>query len=707
MERIVVSAVASRVVEPLAATPASVTVIERDDIERTHSRDIRDALRYEPDISVEYAAARFGLGNIAIRGLEGNRVQVVEDGIRLPDNYKIGSFSNASRNPFSTALVSRIEVLRGPASALYGSDALAGVVSMTTLDARDLVRPGADAGGFLEGEYVSADASILRTAAGAARGSSFEIFGAVTRSDGRERDNQGEVGGTGATRTEANPQDARAESQLFRIGGPLGDAARWRATYEHYDKRVATDVLSLNPQSIKTVSLAADDTAKRERASLDVEAGNWQGVERLAWLLYHQRSSTRQDTTEVRANTTAQCLSANGTVSCRREASFHFDQDETGTTLIASWLRGRHHVVAGAEASRTRTEEMRDGQQTNLNTGAVTHTVGTDIFPTRDFPISNLDRFGAFAQDDVALGSAHVIPALRYDRFATKPEADATFTSSNPGRAIASNTDSAWSPKLGALVALGANDTLALQFATGFRAPPYADVNIGISNLPLGYTVIPNPDLKPETSRGIEAGVRGHRGRFDYSLTAFGTDYHDLIVSRAPLPCPGDPRCVPAAPITFQSQNVTRARIVGAEVRAMASFDDWHANFGAAWTRGDDRTKNLPLNTIDPAKAVAGATWEPRGEPWDLEIVGTAAARKTRIDTSAGTINATPGFATVDILGRWRIGKHATLRAGAFNVFDRKYWIWSDVRGLLNPGASFDRYTQPGRSYGIGLKLEL
>src|SRR5690349_5744051 len=114
MEKIVVTAVASRVEEAVDATPATVSVIPREQLERELARDVRDALRYEPGVSVEYEATRFGLGNIAIRGLDGNRVQMLQDGIRLPDNYKVGSFSNASRDAFETPLLSRIELLRGP-----------------------------------------------------------------------------------------------------------------------------------------------------------------------------------------------------------------------------------------------------------------------------------------------------------------------------------------------------------------------------------------------------------------------------------------------------------------------------------------------------------------------------------------------------------------------------------------------------------------
>jgi hemoglobin/transferrin/lactoferrin receptor protein len=82
----------------------------------------------------------------------------------------------------------------------------------------------------------------------------------------------------------------------------------------------------------------------------------------------------------------------------------------------------------------------------------------------------------------------------------------------------------------------------------------------------------------------------------------------------------------------------------------------------------------------------------------------TYVARKSRIDQSAGALYATPAFTVVDLTGHLAFGRHATLTAGVFNLFDRKYWLWSDVRGIANPGASIDRYTQPGRNYGVHFK---
>lgn len=708
LEKIVVTAVASRVAETVDATPATVSVIERSGLDRTLARDLRDALRYEPGVSIENGATRFGLGNISIRGLEGNRVVMLQDGIRLPDGYRVGSFSSASRNPFDLALLSRIEILRGPGSALYGSDALAGVVSMSTLDPRDVLRGEARASGFVDAGYAQADRSVARTGALAANAGALQALVAVARTDGRERESQGDVEARGATRTVPNPQDGRAQAALGKIVVPLAGGGRWRFTLEGFERHVATDVASLNPQSVKTVSLLADDRAKRSRLGVDGEAFFRAGpVDRLSWLAYRQRSTTAQDTTEERANTTAQCLSANGAVRCRREARFRFEQEETGITVIGESAALGHRLVYGVEGARVETVEQRDGRQTNLDTGAATNTVGTDVFPTRDFPKSRVERLGAFVQDELALGWVTLIPALRFDRLEMKPLPDALYSASNPGKAVVSLTDSAWSPKLGALLPVGSATTLTFQIAAGFRAPPYSDANVGLSNLPLGYAVIANPDLQPETSRGVELGLRGRSRTVDYSVTVYRTEYRDLIVSRAPLPCPGDPRCVPAAPITFQSQNITRARIEGVEARLLARIaPDWTAKAGAAWSRGDDRSKGAPLNSVDPAKLVAGLAWEPGARPWGVELAVTHAAGKKRIDASAGVLAPTPSYTVVDLMAHARIGKHAIVRAGVFNLFDGKYWLWSDVKGVLNAGASFDRYTQPGRTASVSIRLD-
>ena len=112
----------------------------------------------------------------------------------------------------------------------------------------------------------------------------------------------------------------------------------------------------------------------------------------------------------------------------------------------------------------------------------------------------------------------------------------------------------------------------------------------------------------------------------------------------------------------------------------------------------------MPLNAVDPAKGVAGLAWDSAAKRWGGEAIATHAAKKTRIDSSAGVLVPTPAYTVIDLVAYARIGRDVTLNAGIFNLTDRKYWLWTDVKGVLNAGASFDRYTQPGRNASVSVK---
>lgn len=704
LERVQVIGIAHRAARLLDDVPTTASVITRSDIEQGASFSLRDLLRYEPGVTIDNAPARFGLGSVNIRGLEGNRVQMLIDGIRLPEGYRVGSFSNATRNQLDLGLLQRVEILRGPGSALYGSDALAGVLSFTTIDPGDLLAGRARAA-TIDAGYGDANDSVHQGLAAATEIGALQALVGYQRSDGHETDNRGTVDVVGTARTTPNPQDNAREAWLAKLVMPLRGDGRWRVTYERHAQGIRTDVLSLNPQSSRTVSLSADDAALRERASADIEFANV-GIDRVRALVYTQRSVTRDDTREVRANTTAVCLSALGNVRCERDARFRFEQREDGASLLGE-LQALGRWVFGAEASRLRADELRDGRQTNLDTGAVTSVVGGEPLPTRDFPLSTTERFGLFAQDEIDVSRrVTLIPALRYERFRVTPQIDAIYATGNPGRAVVSNDDAAFSPKLGTLVRVAEGTTLSAQWATGFRPPPAADINIGLTNLPAGYTVVPNPDLKAERSRGVEVGLRLRRALFEFALTAFETRYADLIVSRAPLACPGDPACVPGATGTFQSQNISHARIRGAEGSGLARLGrgfSLHGAFAAA--AGTDTARDRPLNTIEPARATLGLRYEQSRVDAALHL--THARAKSRIDTSAAALFATPAYTVVDLTASMRLGPHARLSLGVFNLLDRKYWLWSDVRNVLNPGATVDRYTQPGRNASALLRVSL
>ena len=708
-ERILIVA-ASRVEEPLEATPSPVSVIERREIQENVATDLRSLLRYEPGVSIDSSPARFGLGNINIRGLDGNRVMTTIDGIRLPEGYRVGSFSNASRNLFGLGLLDHVEIVRGPTSAVHGSDALAGVFAVSTVSPDAYLREGRTTGGEVFAHYAQADESFGGGAVGAARLGATQLLVGLETANGHEVMNKADVGGTGAARTQPNPQDTHTESQLIKWVVPAGTRWSWTVTGERYARDVTTDVLSLNPQSARTTSLGADDRARRDRGSVEGVAhdvGPWSTLRLMA---YAQRSETAQDTDEVRANTTAACLSAAGRVRCEREARFRLEQREVGLSAIGETrVAGfglEHAIATGAEAARVRYEETRDGRQTNLDTGAVTSVVGGEKLPTRDFPVTDADRFGAFVQDRIEThaGKLEWIPALRYDAYRLTPEIDELFLAANGSRPVASQRESAWSPRFGMLWHAGPQWTLTGQLATGYRAPSASDLNIGLSNLPAGYAVVPNPELRPERSVGLELGARYAGPSIHAWATVFDTRYEDLILSRAPLACPGDPACIPGATGTFQSQNVSSAGIYGLEAQLEWRFaPQWLAHAAYAHLHGKDRSKDVPLNSIDPPKLVAGVAWRPAWGGLGAHV--TYVREPERVDTSTGIKFVPPGWTTLDLDAHWQLAPNIRIDAGLFNATDRKYWLWSDVRGLTNVNSGFDRYTQPGRNVSVGLRV--
>ena len=108
--------------------PVTVSVITAEDIEENLYTDIKDLVRFEPGVSVPTSPQRFnaalsgagrdGNSGFTIRGMGGDRVLIVTDGIRVPDGFSFGA-QNVGRGGYNDLdLMQRVEILRGPASAL-------------------------------------------------------------------------------------------------------------------------------------------------------------------------------------------------------------------------------------------------------------------------------------------------------------------------------------------------------------------------------------------------------------------------------------------------------------------------------------------------------------------------------------------------------------------------------------------------------------
>jgi hemoglobin/transferrin/lactoferrin receptor protein len=366
-----------------------------------------------------------------------------------------------------------------------------------------------------------------------------------------------------------------------------------------------------------------------------------------------------------------------------------------------------HRLVFGGEAMRSQMTESRNGLQTSLPSGVSTNVLLGEVMPVRDFPRSTTTTFGVYLQDEFRpwSGRLTVLPALRLDHYRLRPKEDALYREDNPRQTPVSLTHTSLTPRLG--VTWRVTEELALfgQYVRGFRSPPFADVNIGLDVALFNYRAIPNPDLRPEKSNAFEIGLRSTREALSGSVSLFYTRYRDFIESRVNIGV--DPA---TAATLFQSRNLARAEIWGAEAEGIARLGDWipalapwSLRFAVSYARGSDLERDRPLNSVDPLKAVVGLRYAAPDGVWDAELLTTAVAAKDRVSDGAAPLVRTAGFVTVDLLAQWRITERLTAQAGLFNLTDRSYLEWTDVRERVASDPLLELYRRPGRNASISI----
>jgi hemoglobin/transferrin/lactoferrin receptor protein len=715
LDRVTVTATRSE--KKLQDAPVTASVISDQDIEDGLVKDIKDLVRFEPGVSVRRAPVRFtaagastgrdGNAGFNIRGLEGNRVLVLVDGVRVPDGYAFGAQNMGRGDYVDLDTLKSVEIVRGPASALYGSDGLAGSVNYFTKDPSDLLKNGKAFS--LRGRvgYASADESWTESLVAAGQSGSWEGLIAYTRRDGEGQKTAGTNDSANTDRTTANPEDNQSNAVLARVVYTLNDQNRFRLTYDHLDSDTDWTVLSAIAKpplaSTSVLGLTAFDEMKRDRVSLDHRFTGGQGlIQSAQTTLYYQNSTTRQYSAEDR-NTAADRI---------RDATFDNEVFGAALELHSDAVIGgvTHKFVWGGDASITRQEGVRDG----------TVPPAGEVFPTRAFPTTDYTLAGAYVQDEIAVGPVTFYPAVRFDYYKLEPKTDALFTANVP----ASQNDSHVSPKLGVVWKATDLVTVFANAAAGFKTPSPSQVNNGFANLVSNYMSISNPDLKPETSETFELGFRLNRPTWNASVTGFTGKYDDFIEQ---VQVRGT--FTPTNPAVYQYINQSKAEISGAEARFTTELGHGFTLQGAAsYARGNSENDGVkaPLVTIDPVKLVAGLSYrDPAGRfGGALNAVHSAKESAGRSGVSCSTTITRPAplppltqtgsdycwmpkeFTVFDLTAYWNVTDNVTLRGGVFNITGQTYAWWSDVRGVADNSTVKDAYTQPDRNYSVSLAVK-
>ena len=702
--------------------PVSMDVFEASELQDRQINDIHDLAQQLPNVSVRRAPPRFtvtGAGNptgrdgnagFNIRGLGGNRVLMLVDGIRLPHSYLNGN--NAfGRDTLSLSLLKRIELVRGPSSVLYGSDGLAGLVNFITHEPADFLLKDGESPTRLGGRAAIAwsgedrGLGLSATVAGRASESLEWLLTATTRHDSGV-DNRGDNDAPYADRTTPNPQTQRSASLLGKLVFRPQPGQKHVLTLEHAQKDSDFELLSSRTRPPLLAASVVDESAvqsmKRDRLTWDARYSlDWAAADQLQTVL------SWQDTTQQDDGRTAR---RDGGVRLRdtayRERAWQASVRASKTMpLSAQWAQ---KISYGIDHVNTQVSSWFGG----FDPAPLPRYV-----PKKYFPDSRESSTGLYAQDELMHERWSITPGLRLERFALDVTSQQGYAppAPTPGKSLSGSNVS---PKLGVVYRATPQWSIFGQYASGFRAPDAAQVN-GFTENPTPSTfvkLLSNPDLKPETSRNLELGLRGRLERVNVDMAIFTGRFNNLIVDKKPLGGTG----VAGDPLVFQTVNVDNATIRGFEIKGSV---DWgllaggrlSTPFAYGQTRGKDNATGLPLNSIDPSKLVLGVKYQTA--QWDWWLDATYHAAKTAGDLDSPYLPkplnpprvrqfTTPSATTLDVGMQWRARKNLRVNLGIANLTNRKYWLWSDVQGLAASSPVIDAYTQPGRHANLMVAMD-
>jgi iron complex outermembrane recepter protein len=461
---------------PLATTPLTspqpTAVLGGTDLRVAQAPTLGETL--EGTAGVHNLSTGPGIGKPVIRGLTSNRVLVLDDGVRLETQQ----WGDEHGPNLSTAEADRIEVIRGPASVLYGSDALGGVINVVQKELPDAIGRPAFAGGSFSALYNSnnrqPDGTLLLQGASGGLGFRGTISG-HTSSDVRTPDytlwNSGDRAGTGSAAI-----------------GYRGNWGSVRGTYTYRDERIElTDADSLG-----TPLQRINEQRGRVDATLPL------GINRLEATASYEQNRRREFDDEASSDVALGLLSRN-------------------------WLADvkLHHAPLGNLAgviglSGWRTTFEKFGEETLI-------------------PDNQANNFGAYVFEQLEAGRWSFSAGARYDYRHLDVTADDQL-----GVAAQTRTYNSLSGNLGILYRVAEPVALVLNFGRGLRAPSAFDLfSNGVHEGTVAFER-GDPNLKNETSFNADLAVRVQSRTVSLEVGAFANVIQDFIFTE-PVPDEIDP----------------------------------------------------------------------------------------------------------------------------------------------------------------------
>ncbi len=695
-KEVVVSA--TRTEQNVTDVSASIESVSAKDIDRTLSKNLYDAVQYTPGVEAT-TAGRFGISGFNIRGMEGDRIKVVVDGVQqtTPFNPGGGAVQAIYPNAIELDTLTSIEINKGPSSTLYGSDAMAGVVVLKTKDPSDILKTDGDENRFgIKSGYYSADEQFKNTLTWAMRKGDFETLFMGTYAIGNELENFGDGADIdGSDRGLENPADKDLNNILAKLYYHLNDTNKIGFVFErynyNYDENNKKGNYTLGFGSTPMVTYAnatSNDETTRTRYGINYELTQ----PNLAFdtMKLDLNFQTTETINENFSNVTDHLgyIGYSGDRTRIREAEDQTIQFDGQFGKIIALDNSIHELTYGVNYVHTNFE---------LNNVDVYHDTGTSQPGSTTIPDAKVKQWGIFLQDNAFLLEDTLVlnAGVRYDSFDANPSSDDGFTTDRK-----KNSNDAWTGKLGAVYHINNKLSTFAQISQGFKAPTIEQLYYEYNT---GAEFVPNPDLEAEKSLSYEIGFRGQSEFAKFELTGFLTQYKDFIDSEDLVSTdPNKDR------ITIVNRD--EVDISGVEFSSTLLLDEsfsapkgMYAKLSVTYLESEDKSTGDELESVAPLSSVVGLGYDNHEYQFGTLASLKLAAKKDKWADTDQIDSA--GYGVMDITAYYAPVKDLTISAGLFNAFDKKYWTYQDVRGK-DSSDNKDYFSQAGRNWGISVDYQ-
>ena len=712
LEELVISA--SNFSEKKKNVAQKIDVISAKTIAATNAQNTGDLLINTGKIFVQ--KSQQGGSSPVLRGFEASRILIVVDGVRMNNAiYRSGHLQNVISSDQNS--LSRVEVMYGPSSTIYGSDALGGTIHLITKAPLLSGTKNFFTKGSVFTRYSSVNKEKTVHADASIGGKKFAWFQAYNFSDFGDMK-------MGSNYPDKYPNFGRRSQYVGQVNGidsvmkNSDDRVQKFSGYKQWD---ITQKILYKPNEhvshLLNLQLSNSNNVPRYDRLQDIRnfggaigttlryAEWYYGPQKRLMGAYELNITKAGFFDEAKANINYQDIEeSRQTREYRRRDRFDSQVEKVkvfGTTISARKLMGNNELVVGADMQLNDVKSR--ATRTNLNTGAITKL--NTRYPDGK---NTMNNFGIYAQHTYKFSNKKLVlnDGLRLQAISLKSNVLDNSFFSLPDTTVKQN-NIAVTGNLGIVFTPYKNTTLKASLSSGFRAPNIDDLSkVFESNTAAKQVVIPNADLKPEYTYNLDLSVTQFiADKVSVEVTGFYSLFSNAII-KAPFKLNGQDSIIynGVKSQVLASQNVNKANVYGftaginAEIVSGLTFVST-----ISYTKGSFKTDNTKSSSIYEKQSNGTYTLVNRNvstKPLDHipPMMGktSIAYQNTKFNTELylmyngwkhldqynadGEDNAQ--YATADgmpswLTTNWKAGincsKNLQVQVGIENIFDRNY----------------------------------